>query len=109
MVIIFNSWSIEDDGQFPINSNSAVTDEHYLGKSNLVQKTFRFFFLLSIKYKILNLVKWSFLGGRRVISTMVPLAIYHDIFLRDGQIVHDFMTQLRGASTLLWRYSYVES
>ena len=50
-------------------------------------------------------MKWSFLGGRRVISTMVPLAIYHDIFLRDGQIVHDFMTQLRGASTLLWRYS----
>ena len=53
----------------------------------------------------MNLVKWSFLGGRRVISTMVPLAIYHDIFLRDGQIVHDFMTQLHGASTLLWRYS----
>ena len=40
-----------------------------------------------------------------MISTMVPLAIYHDIFLRDGQIVHDFMTQLRGASTLIWRYS----
>ena len=51
------------------------------------------------------LVKWSFLDGRHVISTMGPLAIHQGIFLRDGQIVHNFMTQLRGASTLLWIYS----
>ena len=37
---------------------------------------------------------------RRVISSTFPLPIYHDIFLKDGQIAHKFHD-----SIAWWRYS----
>ena len=37
---------------------------------------------------------------RRVISSTVPLPIYHDIFLKDGQIAHKFH------DSIAWRWRY---
>ena len=47
---------------------------------------------------------------RRVISSTVPLPIYHDIFLKDGQIAHKFHDSIawwRYSNTVITRFSEV--